>query len=592
MAISNNIKNLPRADKFISGDKIIIQEPAAGIKLIDFDNIYVTSDQINFLPQIESNYTEFLDLLSYSTSNLQFLSATAEELNIAQKIIHTFNTTTVSSVGDDDSSDFVEAIIASEGYSGPENHVLLTDTAVNELQTAIDLESDSIAECDSASITIGEGTFSVPRGTYRVKSCVSVTPNQKLADGSCSYEPIRSYLSLKKLTPPIRDILIGSEGYTYGGVGKSITLNLNGYFYVNQKTEFSLNLNVQGTLFPGIINSTYTNELSTFTSISDKFNKNAFRPAQIILEKISDTDSLNATEASADVGRSQRFIIPPKAPLIYNAGWLQYISNNTIVKPTDLEMTINSLPYSRFQGKVTGEYRGFITDPSAHKGLVKKGDTIKYRTQIPKKTGEITEVESNNASYDVRDQNLNELAAGWWGLLPSTSTSNVSDKFDTVVRVDKNSVIADIIYNTDPADTGCPEGGNSSSTINVGTNNTNAKKPDYKLSVSRSSITNGDSASITLTSENATEALAYIKIGEIDTGVITAIRGPSILSTIDSSSDGFVYVEVALSNGRTEIEFDVNNISGAETVFISAIDHVTGDTLAESGIYLYNVEII
>jgi len=76
MAISNNIKNLPRADKFISGDKIIIQEPAAGIKLIDFDNIYVTSDQINFLPQIESNYTEFLDLLSYSTLNLQFLSAT------------------------------------------------------------------------------------------------------------------------------------------------------------------------------------------------------------------------------------------------------------------------------------------------------------------------------------------------------------------------------------------------------------------------------------------------------------------------------------------------------------------------------------
>jgi len=580
MAESNNIKNLPRTRQFGPRDKIIIQNPRDGLQLLDYENIFITSNQINFLSEVENNYTGLLQLNDLNTLSIELLSSTAEELNIPRKVIHTFNTTSISSNGTIDDVDYVETIAADQQYRGPNNRVFLTDNAVNELQTSIDLEEEALIECDATSITLGEGTFSVPRGTYRIKSSLSLTPNQKLQNEECNYEPIRAFITLKQLTPPIRDLLAGSGGYTYGVVGKSITLNLNGYFYVDKKTELSLSLNVEGTLFPGIINSTFSSELSTFTSISEKFNKVEFRPAQTILEKISDSNTLSATEASANINRSQSFIMPPKSPLLYNAGWI-YPIDNVSTRPDDSQMTIKYSPFTLYRGQQIGKYRGFVTDPNAHKGAVKEGDTVKYRSQLTTKVDSKTIVTENRASYDARDQGFIKLPTGWWGLLPSSSERGVGDMFDTVFYVDKNSVATNIIINRNLlSNTICPDGIDSSSPISVATRNTPVGRFNFSIASNKSFASNGETVSITANARSR-DALKWIrdvgqsavifKLTTDDTTTISNFRSDN--NDISVNYDGInIYITTNMQFGASDINFDVDYVYEDKDVFYTLVD--------------------
>ncbi len=458
------INELPLSQDFIPGDKIIIDRGNKGY-LLDFDNIYVQFSDISFQQDIINDSNKVNNLKVYSEAKYNELVNELTEKSISRSTAHLIDITNTSSQGALSSSNYREFIISSETpFSGPNNLVIFDDALVDKLSINIDgvTDTDNL-ECDVDRVVYGSGTISVPPGTYRIRASISLSPEVNLnLDQDTLDEYIRkkqqvwAYMSFVQLTTPERTILNGSGACTYNNIGQSVTLNLNGYFYTDKTRQYGIKIHTLGKLFPGVVTGTYPQDTnsnlldSKYLSISDLFGREQYNQSRILIERISDTNTLNPLEDSPAGFRSQALVAQLRAPLLYNAGWLQRINaqNNSVI-PSTLQTTISALPF-QFRPEVSdyvGDLKGYITEPKAYQGYVKIGDTVRFRVQQLDSKG-ILPTYFNQ--YNAKDTSLRILSPGWYGLIVNTSKT-VGQRYDTIFRVDLNGVVSQREYITDPS---------------------------------------------------------------------------------------------------------------------------------------------
>lgn len=458
------INELPLSQDFIPGDKIIIGREEEGY-LIDFDNLFVTTDQISFQQDIRNDIKQVTDLDQYSKDKFDELVGVLTEKSIGRSTAHLIDVTTSSSQGSLSSSSYREFITSTDSpLIGPNNLILFDNALVDKLDLSIDETTTTEgAECDVDRIVYGAGTISIPKGTYRLRASVSLSPDVNFdLDQSTIDEYIRkkqriwAYLSFVQLTSPERVIINGAGASTFNTIGQSVTLNLNGYFYTEKTRQYGLKVHTLGKFYPGVVTGTYAidnNNSSVDTkllSISDLFGREQYNQSRLIIERISETNTLQPKEDSPEGFRSQALILQSRVPLLYNAGWLQRINvADTSVVPSVANTTITNLPFT-FSNALTsyiGDLRGYITEPKSYQGYIKIGDTAKFRSQRPNNRGILAPI---FAKYDARDPEMKQLAPGWYGLIVDERTKRIGDRFDTIFRVDANGVVSQRQYITDP----------------------------------------------------------------------------------------------------------------------------------------------
>jgi len=451
------INELPISQDFIPGDKIIIDRNNKSY-LVDYDNLFVSTDQISFQQDIINDTDQANNLQQFSTDKYNELVKELTEKSIGRSTAHLIDLTNVTSEGTLSSVSYREFITSTNTpFIGPNNLVVFDTAVVDRISLNIDgVETDS-SECDIDRIVFGQGTISIPKGTYRIRSSISLSPDVNLdLNLNTIDEYIRrrqqiwSYLSFVQLTNPERVILNGSGATTYNNIGQSITLTLNGYFYTDTTRQYGLKVHTLGKLYPGVVTGTYNQNTESATissaeylSISDLFGREQFNQSRIIIERISDSDTLSPVEDSPRGLRSQALKLQSRIPLVYNAGWLQKMDvQDTSVLPASSLFTIATLPFDVVDGKYLGDLRAYITEPK--QGYVKIGDTVRYRRQRS-----ITSDSFNK--YDIRDNTLTVPEPGWYGLVVDQVNKSVGDQFDTVFRLDANGVVSQRQYIIDPA---------------------------------------------------------------------------------------------------------------------------------------------
>lgn len=458
------ISELPVSQDFISGDKLIVERDNS-LYLVDYDNILIYSDQISFNDEILKDINQVNNLNAFSQEKYNELVEGLTEKSINRSSTHLIDITSVTTQGTLSSPNYKEFIVSSiKPFSGPNNLITFDRSVVDKLNISTDeVTSTENLECDVGEIVFGQGTISIPKGTYRVRASISLSPeiNLDLSQNTLDEyikqkQRIWAYLSFVQLTPPSRVILNGSGGLTYNTVGKSITLNLNGFIYTDKTKQYALMVHTLGKFYPGVVAGTYSQDNNNnsldinYTSVSNLFQREQYNQSRILIERISDTNTLNPLEDSSPSTRSQSLILPTRIPLIYNAGWLQKIDAQDIdIVPSTLKTTISSLPFSYRPDieNYIGDLRGYITEPKSHQGYIKVGDNVRFRSQQPSpSTGE---VDIGFARYDIRDPVLRTLQPGWYGLIIDLQKT-VGQQYDTVFRVDKNGVVSQREYITDP----------------------------------------------------------------------------------------------------------------------------------------------
>jgi hypothetical protein len=457
------INELPLSQDFIPGDKIIIDRNNTPY-LVDYDNLFVSTNQISFQQDIINDTNQANNLQQFSTDKYNELVKELTEKSIGRSTAHLIDLTNVTSEGTLSSSSYREFITSTDTpFIGPNNLVVFDTALVDRLSLSIDGVETESAECDIDRIVFGQGTISIPKGTYRIRSSISLSPEVNInLDLNTIDEYIRrkqqvwSYLSFVQLTNPERVILNGSGASTYNNIGQSITLTLNGYFYTDTTRQYGLKVHTLGQLYPGVVTGTYnqnttSNTISSaeYLSISDLFGRDQFNQSRIIIERVSDSDTLSPLEDSPQSFRSQALKLQPRVPFIYNAGWLQKINaQDTSVTPASSLLSITTLPFNKIGDKYVGDLRGYITEPKSYQGYVKIGDTIRYRQQQPNSQGVVLDSFSR---YDIRDTTLRIPQPGWYGLVIDETIKVIGDQYDTIFRLDKNGVVSQRQYITDPA---------------------------------------------------------------------------------------------------------------------------------------------
>jgi hypothetical protein len=565
------INELPLSQDFIPGDKIIIDRDKKAY-LVDYDNIFVQTNQISFQQDIINDTNEVTNLQQYSTDKYNELVVELTEKSIGRSTAHLIDLTNTTSTGTLSSASYREFITSTDApFIGPNNLVVFDTALVDKLSLSIDGVETESTECDVDRVVFGQGTISIPKGTYRVRASISLSPEINLdLDQDSLDEYIRrkqqvwSYLSFVQLTNPERTILNGSGASTYNNIGQSITLTLNGYFYTDKTKQYGLKVHTLGKLYPGVVTGTYTQNTDSgvvdnkYLSISDLFGREQFNQSRIIIERISDTDTLTPLEDSPQGFRSQALTLQPRIPLTYNAGWLQKINaQDTSVTPASSLFVITTLPFNKIGDKYVGDLRGYITEPKSYQGYIKIGDTVRYRKQQPNSEGILPQVFNK---YDIRDSELKSPQPGWYGLIIDETTKKVGEKYDTIFRVDINGVVSQRQYIIDPG--------------------------EYYLKCAAGSISQSVSAASTSSSTNTTTGSGTITTPPpvVPRGEVTAIN-----STIEYTiPDGVNFIHAICVGGgeggyRSELKnFDYNSGNAGEGGTLSYINNISvkpGDRL-------------
>jgi hypothetical protein len=455
------INELPLSQDFIPGDKIIIDRDNKGY-LIDYDNLFVGINQISFQQDIINDTNEVNNLQQYSTDKYNELIKELTEKNIGRSTAHLIDLTNVTSEGTLSSASYREFITSTDApFIGPNNLVVFDSALVDKLSLSIDGVTTESAECDVDRVVFGQGTISIPKGTYRIRASISLSPEVNLDLNQNSLDEyirrkqqVWSYLSFVQLTNPERTILNGSGASTYNNIGQSITLTLNGYFYTDKTKQYGLKVHTLGKLYPGVVTGTYSQNTNSgvvdtkYLSISDLFGREQFNQSRIIIERISETDTLSPLEDSPQGFRSQALALQPRVPLTYNAGWIQRINaQDTSVIPASSLFVITELPFNKVGNNYVGASRGYITEPKSYQGYIKIGDTVRYRKQQLNPQGILPTVFNK---YDVRDSELKTPLPGWYGLIVDETIKKIGEKYDTIFRVDVNGVVSQRQYIADP----------------------------------------------------------------------------------------------------------------------------------------------
>lgn len=454
----------PQSQDLIPGDKIIIEKSDKNIYLLDYDNIYITENQIDFADELVVDSLNVDSVSSYANEKYNELVTTLTNQSIGRPTAQLIDITQTTSEGTLSSSNYREFITSTAApYSGPNSIVLFDSLNINKLDINIDEQEIASDQCDINRVVFSNGTISIPPGTYKIRASISLSPEVNIDldqatidDYIAKKQRVWSYLSFVQLTPPNRAIINGDGACTYNNIGQSITLNLNGYFYTDTTRQYALVIHTLGKVYPGVVTGTYSQISDSDVvdtkklSISDFFGREQFNQSRLIIERITETNTLSPLEDSPQSYRDQSLTLQPRIPLIYNAGWISKLNvEDTNVIPNTAFTTISSLPFQEYNntGNYIGDLRAYITEPKSYQGYIKVGDNIRYRAQ------QLTEEGTVNVGfkkYDIRDPELKILSPGWYGLLVDESKS-LGDQYDTIFRVDKNGVISQRVYITDPA---------------------------------------------------------------------------------------------------------------------------------------------
>jgi len=373
-----SINNLPVSQDFTSGDKIAVQRNDSKLYLVDFDNFHVKENQIRFRDAINQDKDQVEQLRVFANNRLLELQSKIKPLSDDKNIIVLDNITT-EIIQANTQLDSHEYIVANKApYTGPDNAIPFNKTTINNSSGDLNLQ------CDNTQFKLGAGTLSIPKGTYGIRASITISPESNIipirdlsttsfttynelldylfnkiedpidTNFADNKQQIWAYLSFVQTSPSRRIILNGSGGTTFSIAGNSIALNLNGYFYTDGTNQYSLNINVAGSLFNGVITpgslslndnlDNLDNRLST-SPTTNFFNRFEFNQSQFLIEKISNDDVLSPAENSPRDSLIQPLKVLTKVPLIYRSGWIQKLITSTNSTPTSAQSTISILPF-------------------------------------------------------------------------------------------------------------------------------------------------------------------------------------------------------------------------------------------------------
>lgn len=471
-----NISQLRENARTIPGDKIIAETSPEGIVLYDTANLFIVEDQVEFKDELNSALEEATDLISLVEDSLEQIKTNAFTESFLTDVAQLFDTTSITSTGTPGTSAFKEIVTASDPFYGPDVIIPAPQVAINNIEDLLAAQESILEGDDSCGVCADiaeKGTICISPGTYRIIASVCLSPeiDLNISDNDrfstvidlsntvpgeiepaelptrvvrevVTGQKIWAYMSFKQLTFPERYILNGSPSMTFNRTGASITLNLNGYFYTDTLREYAITVSTIGKLYTGATTATFAEELNIYESVGTKFTKIHFRPVNFMLEKISNDNILSPTEASYPFPKKPTFPYPEGNILMYRAGWIRKLFTvpDTLSTPTAEDSKIDSMPFfnSQILGGIIGSQLAYITEPNSNKGVMKIGDALKYRSQLPDENARIP---INNLSYDIRAVGFKTPERGWYGLLLETSKKTIGDVYDIVIRIDGNGII-------------------------------------------------------------------------------------------------------------------------------------------------------
>jgi microcystin-dependent protein len=461
------INDLPIQRDFKSGEKIIIERNRKGSFLLDFDNIYIRTRQINFRQSLLEDSAQVGDLNALAIIKLNEILS---KITTSTKNNYTVDLNKYTSLVQLQNKEYITTNVDTPSPFSKANNIINFDSASVNNSTAGGFQPG----CNNNQIALQTGIISMPKGTYKLNASITLSPEidtvpvRNIPSTFSSYnemldfifntiedplkterlkekQPVWSYMSFVQLLPSERAIINGTGATTFTVAGNSITLNLNGYFYADGNSQYCVKLYTLGNLYSGINNSgTYPlddslenldNRLLS-ASLANFFQRAKFNQIRFYLDKLSDTDILSPREDSPRDILLQPLRAVAKVPLIHKSGWAQKIFTISTNKPTLAQYTINSLPYEK-KDTYFATVRGsicYITEPSAYRGNVKIGDTVKFIN--------ISDANFAFPIHDIRDSIFNTPGPGWYGLLTNTNATS-SSQYNSIFKLDTNGVIID-----------------------------------------------------------------------------------------------------------------------------------------------------
>jgi hypothetical protein len=501
------INSLPEIQDLAPGDKTVIERNGS-LYLIDYDNFIIQTDQITFTKALTADKNQIESLTNFAAKRLNELKTSNILDTSARPTTFLIDSTTINTeTSVASAADYVQSIKGSNTrFIGKNNLILCNKEVINQIRplsaSQTNLCDGQQVIIEKGVLNIPKGTYRInasitlsPNIEEDVSDIVEYTTIEEVAvpterdiiksiketglnpvysyilplynvplssyelfdkDGIKGFDTqinaeslvkkqqqIWTYLSFDQLSPE-RVILNGDGATTFNVVGGSITLNLNGYFYASDTTQYGLKIHTYGELFTGIASNTYNHSSpggeddGSGFSVSDFFGRENFSQCRVFIERISNENTITPKENSLSTGSLQPLTIT-HVPLIYEAGWVNKLDVPDI---PDIPFTSTAIPvlpftYVESASDYSGSLKCYITEPGAYQGYLKVGDNVRYLDQLPDETGFINRRLSR---YDIRDTSLNLLSPGWYGLV-SDNRKQIGDFYNAVFRVDKNSVI-------------------------------------------------------------------------------------------------------------------------------------------------------
>ena len=273
-----NISNIAEIDYLVHDDYFIVD---------GLDQTYVVefSDYI-----IDLDHISFADVISVNATTLLVLSA-ADIVNFTNAKNRLEIPDTASTYYTANSSQrLTGADFGTQEVIGIERKVPIDKIIVNTFNS-----QTSTTQRESCNVTLSPGTSSLvlPAGLYRAKLVATYKPFESASTNAAAW----IFTKLKQLTPPETDLLVSNPAYSTNGLNTISVVNfINGYFYLCKAAEVAVmsTSNVSFVLGAGALRGNLYNELAGDLDIINSLDHAAAYPVSLVLERVGETNTLNA----------------------------------------------------------------------------------------------------------------------------------------------------------------------------------------------------------------------------------------------------------------------------------------------------------
>ena len=263
-----SFRDLPSTSVAAGGDKFVV-ETADGYRVIDYSNIIFPTNNTTFAVTVSANTTNIDTLSSEHDIRLQSVTDTAKVLPTVTKYF-----------------------ILTAGIPGPTINGPGVGLPLNFVQSdnlTVTLSSEDDAACGLNTTTLATSSVVLPYGTYRVKGAVSLVAKDINSGDEFTY----ALMDFVQVTPPFRR-LITSNIHTIGSPTiaeqVSVSLYIEGYFYLCKNAEVALRASTRGSFYVGDGYDVY--------GMGDPILGQRSVPVQLLIEKINDDDVYNIGSVS------------------------------------------------------------------------------------------------------------------------------------------------------------------------------------------------------------------------------------------------------------------------------------------------------